>query len=84
MYLSHLRAGTGIVFVEARDETRTTPRPPRELNGREIGLHTAPNGALLPIGPRGNIDGEPLIPSGNGGFGKALNGLEAVTAIAYW
>lgn len=72
MFLSHLRAGTGVVFVEARDEQSLLRDLRRELNGRKIAITFAPSGPVLPIGRDGIVDGDVIAPAGAGSFAKSL------------
>jgi hypothetical protein len=56
MFSSHRRAGTGIVFVETRDESALLKALRLESNGRPIAVHYATDGPTLPVNAQGTID----------------------------
>lgn len=72
MFGSHRRAGTGIVFIESRDEAQLLRDVRAESNGRFVAIHYAPSGATYLVNARGMVESEAIAPAGNGALGKAL------------
>src|ERR1700722_7578225 len=73
MFSSHRRAGTGIVFVETRDEAALLVALRRESNGRTLCVHYATDGPVLAVNAQGRIDARPLGADVKPGLGSALN-----------
>jgi hypothetical protein len=73
MFSSHRRAGTGIVFVETRDEAALLVALRRESNGRPICVHYATDGPTLPVTAQGNIDPSGSMTDVKPGLANALS-----------
>ena len=72
MFNSYRRAGTGIVFVECRDEAALLSALRRESNGRKISVHYAIDGPVLPVNEHGALDKRGMDPDVKPGLASAL------------